>query len=137
MVQHLHVPELQWSGITDGTRCIRFTKHIEDFNFVMESVLSSVNLHACEHQHSGEPGDMRTAKDAENRYTEVKCKFSNLSFAFIRTDLQRSNHPPQKVYDGAPDRTNLCSYIKSHWQALVGAAITYGCVKSPSESSVR
>lgn len=65
MIQHLHVPELQWSGITDGTICISFTKHIEDFNFVTETVLSSLNLYACEYQHSGEPGDMRTTKDAE------------------------------------------------------------------------
>lgn len=57
----------------------------------------------------GEPGDMRTTKYEENRYTEVKCKFSNLSFAFIfvRTDQQRSNHPAQKVYDGAPDRPQI------------------------------
>lgn len=54
MIQHLHVCELQWSGITDGTTCIGFTKHIEDFNFMTEGVLSSVNLHAHEYQRSGE-----------------------------------------------------------------------------------
>lgn len=74
MIQHLHVPELQWSGITDGTRCIGFTKHIEDFNFMTESVLSSLNLYAHEYQHSGESTIMRTTKGAKNRYTEIKCK---------------------------------------------------------------
>lgn len=78
MIQHLHVPELQWSGITDGTRCIGFTKHIEDFNFLMGSVLSSLNLYAHKYQHSGESTVMRTTKDAKNRYTEIKCKCSKL-----------------------------------------------------------
>lgn len=78
MIQHLHVPELQWSGITDGTRCISFTKHIEDFNFMTESVLSSLNLYAREYQHRGEPAVMRTTKDTKNRYTEIKCKCSKL-----------------------------------------------------------
>jgi len=73
-IQHLHVRELQWSGITDGTRCIIFTKHIEDFNFMTKIVLSSLNLYAHEYQHSGESAVMRTTKDAKNRYTETKCK---------------------------------------------------------------
>lgn len=82
MIQHLHVPELQQSGITDGTRCISFTKHIEDFNFMMESVLSSLNLYAHEYQDSGEPTAMRTTKDAKTRYTEINWKCSKLPLAF-------------------------------------------------------
>lgn len=98
MIQHLHVPELQWRGITDGTRCISFTKHIEDFNFLMESVLSSLNLHTRKYWRRGESAVMRTTKDAENRYAEIKTKFSNLSFPFIliRTDQQSSSYPTRK-----------------------------------------